>query len=419
MTARVILVIEDDLSIRRGMVAALRHAAYEVREAGDGVAGAELALAGDLDLVLLDLVLPRRDGLEVLRRIRTRGPGAAGDRGHGARRGGGARARAWRWAPTTTWSSRSAPASCWPGWRRCCGARPGGRSRSATCCSRPARSISTVARCGRRTAAREELSKLEADVLRYLAKSGDRLVSRDELLARVWQQKPHLIATRSVDMTIARLRKKLGGRDGAGHRARQGVQAGPVIRRPLLVAAAFAVSALVVFGALAHITAMTLALERSEAAARQRATHEENVRIALWRLDAILTGLIAQENTRPAALFRAAAEPSGLPPGLVRARFEVGADHTLRAEPPLAAPAWVAALPSLSRRRAGAGAQKPASAQGAPKVPRDLPPRCRSHVQPVPRRHPRRRQPNRRRSRRPKRASRHPSRPSRDLTRRN
>ncbi|MFL6197897.1 MAG: response regulator transcription factor, partial [Thermoanaerobaculia bacterium] len=59
----------------------------------------------------------------------------------------------------------------------------------------------------------EELSKLEADVLRYLAKSPDRIVSRDELLARVWQQKPHLVATRSVDMTIARLRKKLGGRD--------------------------------------------------------------------------------------------------------------------------------------------------------------------------------------------------------------
>jgi DNA-binding response OmpR family regulator len=60
---------------------------------------------------------------------------------------------------------------------------------------------------------REELSKLEVDVLRYLARSGDRIVSRDELLARVWGQKPHLIATRSVDMTIARLRRKLGGRE--------------------------------------------------------------------------------------------------------------------------------------------------------------------------------------------------------------
>jgi signal transduction histidine kinase len=118
-----------------------------------------------------------------------------------------------------------------------------------------------------------------------------------------------------------------------------------VIRRPLLVAAAFVLSALVVFGALARITTMTLALERSEAAALQRATHEENVRIALWRLDATLTDLIAQENTRPAARFRSAAEPAGLLPQLVRARFEIGPDHKLRAEPPLAAPVWVAALP--------------------------------------------------------------------------
>ncbi|MEO6194523.1 MAG: hypothetical protein ABIS20_16045, partial [Thermoanaerobaculia bacterium] len=118
-----------------------------------------------------------------------------------------------------------------------------------------------------------------------------------------------------------------------------------MIRRPLLVAFAFAISALVLFGALARITAMTLALERSAAAALQRATQEENVRIALWRLDATLTGLIALENTRPAARFRAASEPAGLPRGLVHARFEVGADRGLRAEPALAAPRWVAALP--------------------------------------------------------------------------
>jgi signal transduction histidine kinase len=118
-----------------------------------------------------------------------------------------------------------------------------------------------------------------------------------------------------------------------------------VIRRPLLVAFAFAVSALALFGALARITAMTLALERSEAAALQRATQEENVRIALWRLDATLTGLIALENTRPAARFRSASEPAGLPRELVHARFEVGADRGLRAEPALAAPRWVAALP--------------------------------------------------------------------------
>lgn len=120
-----------------------------------------------------------------------------------------------------------------------------------------------------------------------------------------------------------------------------------MIRRPLLVAAAFALSALALFGALARITAMTLALERSERASLQRATHEENVRIALWRLDATLAELIALENTRPAARFRSASETAGLLPtsGLVRARFEIGADRKLRSEPSLAAPVWAARLP--------------------------------------------------------------------------
>ncbi|HEV2844651.1 MAG TPA: HAMP domain-containing sensor histidine kinase, partial [Thermoanaerobaculia bacterium] len=82
---------------------------------------------------------------------------------------------------------------------------------------------------------------------------------------------------------------------------------------------------------------------------------EENIRIALWRIDATLTELIALENTRPAARFRSASEKAGLPllaedgspepTRLVRARFEVGADRKLRAEPKLETPSWVAALP--------------------------------------------------------------------------
>ena len=70
MTARV-LVIEDEEALRLGLVDALRGEGFEVLEAGDGDTGLELALREGPDLVLLDLMLPGRDGFSVLKAIRT------------------------------------------------------------------------------------------------------------------------------------------------------------------------------------------------------------------------------------------------------------------------------------------------------------------------------------------------------------
>src|SRR5436189_2120392 len=61
-----IVVVEDEPAIRRGVSDALRLSGYEVTEAGDGLVGLREAAAAGVDLVLLDLLLPRRDGLEVL-----------------------------------------------------------------------------------------------------------------------------------------------------------------------------------------------------------------------------------------------------------------------------------------------------------------------------------------------------------------
>ena len=61
-----------------------------------------------------------------------------------------------------------------------------------------------------------------------------------------------------------------------------------MIRRPLLVAAAFVVSALILFGALARITGMTLALEKSERTALQRLMGEHGTREE--QLDDLLRG---------------------------------------------------------------------------------------------------------------------------------
>src|SRR5215213_6907982 len=69
MDARILLV-EDDPSIREVTAIGLRAAGFEVDTAPDGLAGLERWRAWAPDLVLLDVMLPRMDGLEVCREIR-------------------------------------------------------------------------------------------------------------------------------------------------------------------------------------------------------------------------------------------------------------------------------------------------------------------------------------------------------------
>ncbi|HVR87114.1 MAG TPA: response regulator transcription factor [Planctomycetota bacterium] len=65
-----ILVVEDDRAILRGLTDILKKEGFDVLGASDGQQGLETALREDVDLVILDLRLPRLDGLEVCRRLR-------------------------------------------------------------------------------------------------------------------------------------------------------------------------------------------------------------------------------------------------------------------------------------------------------------------------------------------------------------
>src|SRR5437588_1977590 len=65
-----VVVIEDEPAIRRGVVDALRATGYQVTEAADGAKGLEEAVRQGVDLVLLDLLLPKRDGLDLLSDLR-------------------------------------------------------------------------------------------------------------------------------------------------------------------------------------------------------------------------------------------------------------------------------------------------------------------------------------------------------------
>lgn len=69
-----ILVVEDDSKIARLLELELKHAGYEVVVATDGRSGLERAVADEIDLVLLDIMLPQMSGLEVVRRLKEERP---------------------------------------------------------------------------------------------------------------------------------------------------------------------------------------------------------------------------------------------------------------------------------------------------------------------------------------------------------
>lgn len=67
---RKILVVEDEPSIRDGIKDTLELEDYEVMTASDGQEGLKLALSSDPDLVLLDVMMPKLSGFDVLRKLR-------------------------------------------------------------------------------------------------------------------------------------------------------------------------------------------------------------------------------------------------------------------------------------------------------------------------------------------------------------
>lgn len=206
---RKVFVVEDDPAIRRGLADSLRYAGYEVLECGDGSEARRVLASAELDLVLLDVVLPGASGFELLPEIRKNRPtlpvilvtarGAEEDRVRGLRIGADDYV-------VKPFSSSELLARVEAVLRRSA-ERPLDVAALAVdgCAVDFARR--EVALDG---GARRQLSERELEILRYLAASPGRAVSREELLARVWGLDPRGLATRTVDMHVARLREKLG-----------------------------------------------------------------------------------------------------------------------------------------------------------------------------------------------------------------
>lgn len=65
-----LLLIEDDIEIQHLLQQFLETEGYEVSCASDGISGEKAALGGEVDLIILDIMLPEKNGLEVLKSLR-------------------------------------------------------------------------------------------------------------------------------------------------------------------------------------------------------------------------------------------------------------------------------------------------------------------------------------------------------------
>ena len=211
-----ILVIEDEDPLRMALVDALTAEGFVVQEAADGERGLELALAEGPDVVLLDLMLPGRDGFSVLRAIREdrlssavlilSARGEEWDRIQGFEYG----ADDYLVKPFSTRElllrirailSRSAGAT--PGMRE-----EGGKVRIGSALVDFA--SYTVTRGDERTG----LSRRELDLLRFFLAHEGQVLDRAQLLDEVWGRDAEP-THRTIDTHVLKLRKKLEERPDA------------------------------------------------------------------------------------------------------------------------------------------------------------------------------------------------------------
>lgn len=201
-----ILVVEDDASISMGLEMNLAAEGYRVLTAADGEAGYAIAKAERLDLLILDIMLPRLNGFELLRKLRGEhhtmpiillsARGAEMDKVMGLELGA-------EDYVTKPFGLAELLARVKAALRRD-GIARGARARIRL----GAIELDPDAREVRRGGALVELTATEFDVLLCLVEAQGRVLSREQIQAKVWGPAHHG-TPRTIDNFILQLRAKL------------------------------------------------------------------------------------------------------------------------------------------------------------------------------------------------------------------
>ena len=204
-----ILVIDDEPSIVKLVSAYLKPEGYEVYTAADGNAGLKAAFAFKPDLIILDLMLPGMDGIELLTRLRRESDvyvimltarTEETDKIVGLSVGADD-------YMTKPFSPRELVARVKAALRRLKAGTGAGLERSVLSFRHVTMDVGahTVSVDGHPI----ELTSIEFDLLRALAENHGRVLSREQLLERIWGA-DYFGETRVVDVHLGHVRQKLG-----------------------------------------------------------------------------------------------------------------------------------------------------------------------------------------------------------------
>jgi two-component system response regulator RegX3 len=201
-----ILVVEDDPALLRGLLDVLVYNGYEVKGVEDGGRGLDAGLKEAFDLILLDVMLPTLDGFSICKEVRKKKPGqgiiiiTAKGSEDDIVTGFNAGADDYISKP---FSLREVMVRVEAVLRRT-GKNPGDveiRFRDIFFDGK-----NLIAEYQNQTL---ELTRKEMDIIAYLHRHRDRIVSKKELLTEVWQYADADIETRTVDIHMLKLRKKI------------------------------------------------------------------------------------------------------------------------------------------------------------------------------------------------------------------
>lgn len=210
MTQRKVLIVEDEKEIRDLLAHYLRKEGFDPILAADGEAALPAARKEKPDLILLDILLPKADGLDVLRAVRS-DANLAGTpvvmltaKGDETDRVIGLELGADDYIPKP-FSPREVVARIKAILRRSRGA-PGAPEAQALVCGDLRMDVARheVRYKGKAVS----LTSKEFRILRALLSSGGRVLSREAILSKAWGEDTHVI-DRTVDVHIANLRQKI------------------------------------------------------------------------------------------------------------------------------------------------------------------------------------------------------------------